>query len=169
MVKTESDLEILDIDDGSVLLDELNDLSALNCKFFFQKGDDANATHSSTLMHGPITLFSVMNQSDEIKKRLIALFEEFCNVLESAGETADSIKRRITPPRRNRDAEIKWMENNKDLLARLARKWIAVEGDQLVAESEEFTLVLEAARAKGITVPFIIYLPQPTSDFSIGI
>ncbi len=64
---------------------------------------------------------------------------------------------------------MKWMESTKELLARLAGQWIAIEGNSLVAVSEEFTKVSQEARQRGIVTPFIIYVPEPTRDSIIGI
>lgn len=51
----------------------------------------------------------------------------------------------------------------------LAGKWIAVEGSRLVAADGKFANVSAKAKADGIKIPFIVYLPESTTDLTIGI
>lgn len=150
-------------------LEVLEEFSPLNCRFFIQKWDITELTYTNTEVIGPIDVYSVVDQSVEIQEGLINLFNEFCKVLGRADETVEITQLLVNHPRRTREEEMKWMENNKELLAKLAGKWIAVEGSQLVAASEKFTEVSEKAKANGIKVPFIVYLPEPTTDSTIGI
>jgi hypothetical protein len=150
-------------------LDELEELTPLNCGIIIQRWDATDLTHDSTKVIGSIDVYSIVNQSDKIKKRFVDLLMEFRDVVEKAGETVESAQLLVNPTRRTREEEMKWMENNKELLIKLAGKWIAVEGSNLIAADQDFDTVLEKTKASGIKIPFIIYLTEPTTDSTIGI
>jgi hypothetical protein len=76
--------------------------------------------------------------------------------------------RSIKPSHGSRETEMKWLESNKELLLSLHGKWIAVEGDQLVAADPDFSKVSEKARSSGIAVPFILFVPEHVPGSSIG-
>jgi hypothetical protein len=64
---------------------------------------------------------------------------------------------------------MRWLSDNKDRLRGLAGQWIAVEGSELVASSREFAQVLLETRTRGIAVPFILFVSEPSQDSMVGI
>ncbi|MBX2991247.1 MAG: hypothetical protein KF749_08765 [Bacteroidetes bacterium] len=69
----------------------------------------------------------------------------------------------------SRELEMKWLEDNKELLATLSGKWIALEGGTLVGADVEFAKVSDKARSSGIVSPFILYVPESVPGSSIGL
>ena len=82
---------------------------------------------------------------------------------------ADGLRRqdRIkSVPRRDRTREMKWVADNR---AAFAGRWVAVEGDRLVAADEDAQKVFDAAKAEGIESPFVVHiLPEDPLPFVPG-
>ena len=161
--------EELFLEKTDILAEQLHDLSPLNCRFYIQDWRAADSSDYVMPVQGPIDVFWAAAQSDEIRDQLVKLFTEFCNVIGETGEAAKSTQQLLGVQFRNRDKEMKWMENNKELLAKLAGKWVVIESDQLVSSSEDFTLAFAKAKDSGIKVPFILYIPEVTKTSTIGI
>ena len=69
-------------------------------------------------------------------------------------------------PVRDRSREMKWLDENR---AAYADRWVAVEGDRLVAASEDPLEVFSAAKAAGIAIPFVVHvLPEDGLPFVSG-
>lgn len=148
---------------------QLTELSPLNWQFYVRERKDKNATGRPSVVHGPIDLFSVVGQSDEIRKRLIDLFTQFVSVLTEADDTARVSHDSLYGPTKTKDKEMKWLENNKEQLAQLVNNWIVIEGDELIVSSQDFSETLKVSKARGIKVPFIVYVPERARDATLGI
>jgi|SRR5450432_1464619 hypothetical protein len=82
---------------------------------------------------------------------------------------ADGLRRQDrtkSVPRRDRTKEMKWVADNR---AAFAGRWVAVEGDRLVAADEDAQKVFDAAKAEGIGSPFVVHiLPEDPLPFVPG-
>jgi len=67
-----------------------------------------------------------------------------------------------------RERELQWLKDHQDEMAKLQGKWIAIEGDALVAEGDSFEAVYEATKAKGIEIPFIFLVPPKEDVVFVG-
>lgn len=164
-------LDETQIEKAQILTEEsLKDLTPLNCRVFFQGWEPAEWNSRSMPVQGPIDLFWFLGQSEEIKTGLVSLFSEFCKTLKEADESTKRSSEDSSEPQQSpREKEMKWIENNKELLATLSGKWIALADDQLIASSSDFEIVLNESKAKGIGVPFIVFVPEPSANATIGI
>ncbi len=71
---------------------------------------------------------------------------------------ADGLERNVTArrvPSRDRPSEMKWIEENR---AAYADRWVALEGNRLIAASVDPLKVFAAAKAAGIQTPFIVHV-----------
>jgi hypothetical protein len=82
---------------------------------------------------------------------------------------ADELRRRATAkmlPSRDRTREMKWIEEHR---AEYADRWVAVEGDRLIAADTDAHKVFAAAKAEGIGSPFVVHvLPEDPRPFVPG-
>jgi hypothetical protein len=69
------------------------------------------------------------------------------------GLERNAASRRV--PSRDRSSEMKWIDENH---ATYADQWVAVEGDRLIAASEDPLYVFAAAKAEGIQTPFVVHV-----------
>ena len=69
-------------------------------------------------------------------------------------------------PAHNRTREMKWIDENRYAYA---NRWVAVEGDRLVAADTDAQKVFRAAKAEGIESPFVVHvLPEDSLPFVPG-
>ena len=68
-----------------------------------------------------------------------------------------------------REAEMQWLEENRETVANLGGQWIAVEGNRLVSHSADFADVLETTKKEGIQIPFILFVPENFTDPIAGL
>ncbi|HEV3197922.1 MAG TPA: DUF5678 domain-containing protein [Bryobacteraceae bacterium] len=69
-------------------------------------------------------------------------------------------------PSRDRTDEIKWIDDNR---AEYADRWVAVEGDRLIAAGIDPLKVFAAAKAEGIEIPFVVHvIPDDPLPFVPG-
>ena len=75
------------------------------------------------------------------------------------------------PPLNNREREIAWRHSHRDeLQRRFAGQWVVLEGEEIVAHSEDAAQAVEEARGKGIAVPFVFYVDRPRPGvFRLGL
>jgi hypothetical protein len=69
---------------------------------------------------------------------------------------------RPAPDRRAR--ELRWRQDNEQLLETLAGQWLVVEGDELIAHGQDPVSLVTAARRRGIQVPFVFFVEPRTRD-----
>jgi len=74
-------------------------------------------------------------------------------------------ERPITP---FRQSEMNWLSSNSEQLGKYEGKWIALEGDKIVASGSNEVTVEMQARMKGIKVPFLIRVPSKADKPFIG-
>lgn len=67
-----------------------------------------------------------------------------------------------------RQSEISWLLSNPELLSKYEGKWIALEGDKIVASGSNEVAVEMQARMKGVKVPFLIRVPSKADKPFIG-
>lgn len=67
-----------------------------------------------------------------------------------------------------REKEMQWLKNHPAKLESLQGKWIAIEGDKLIAQGDAFQAVYEATKEKGIEVPFIFLVPPKEDAVFVG-
>lgn len=72
------------------------------------------------------------------------------------------VSERHSLPLNNREREDAWRRSNRDFLqAHFARRWVVLEGEEIVAHSEDAAQAVEEARAKGVAAPFVFYVEPP--------
>ena len=67
-----------------------------------------------------------------------------------------------------REKEIQWLRDHQDQVERLQGKWIAVEGDILIAAGDTFNAVYETAKEKGVEIPFLFLVPPKEDVVFVG-
>ena len=102
------------------------------------------------LKHGD-TIDEFLDGAPSVSREQAELFLELaCQQLKAVASSS------ALPPARNggnRARELRWL---KDHAGEYANLWVAVEGDQLIANGREAKTVFAAARARGITRPFVV-------------
>ena len=61
-------------------------------------------------------------------------------------------------PFRNR--ELEWRRTHAETLKSLENKWVVLEGDQVVAHGDDPVQVVNEAKSKGVTTPYIFFVEQ---------
>ena len=56
---------------------------------------------------------------------------------------------------RDRKLELKWIQENR---AAYSDRWVALEGDRLIAGDMDALKVFQAAKAEGIRTPFVVHM-----------
>ena len=67
-----------------------------------------------------------------------------------------------------REKEMQWFKDHYEQLEKLQGKWIAVEGDILIAEGDIFNAVYETAKEKGVEIPFLFLVPPKEDVVFVG-
>ncbi len=66
------------------------------------------------------------------------------------------------PPLNDREREDAWRRSNRDLLqGRFAGHWVVLEGEEIMAHSEDAAKAVEEARGKGVLAPFVFFVEPP--------
>ncbi len=66
------------------------------------------------------------------------------------------------PPLNDRKREDTWRRANRGFLQdRFAGQWVVLEGEEIVAHSEDPAQAVGQARAKGVAVPFVFRVEPP--------
>lgn len=68
-----------------------------------------------------------------------------------------------------RQKEMEWLHRHHGELSHYANQWIAIEGNELIAANPDLTEVMAKAQAKGITVPFVLFVPMTQSTPFMGL
>jgi len=63
-----------------------------------------------------------------------------------------------------RTRELRWRQNNEQLLEGFAGQWLVVEGDQLIAHGQDPAALVAAARRRGIQAPYVFFVEPRTHD-----
>jgi len=82
------------------------------------------------------------------------------------GVAADHVRARPEPiPEPDPEPSMRWI---KERGAEFAGRWVALDGDRLIASGQTEVEVANAARADGAYLPLVIYLPRPDEHDEIG-
>lgn len=65
-----------------------------------------------------------------------------------------------------RALEIEWLKDHQEELSRLRGNWVALEDDSVVAYGPDCRLVVRKARDKGISIPFVFFIPPEEDGFA---
>ena len=68
-------------------------------------------------------------------------------------------------PEPDPEPNMRWI---KERGAEYAGRWVALDGDRLIASGQTEAEVASAARADGAYLPLVIYLPRPDEPDEIG-
>ena len=58
------------------------------------------------------------------------------------------------------EKEIAWINSHQEEVSALEGKWVAIEGEQLIAAAPELKEVLRVAKGKGIDKPLVFKVPS---------
>lgn len=67
-----------------------------------------------------------------------------------------------------REREIRWLEEHRAELEHLAGQWVMLDGSRLVSHHPDYLVALEKARAAGVSIPFVEWIPEPTNGIWPG-
>lgn len=70
----------------------------------------------------------------------------------------------ITTQSGYRSQELKFRETNPRMFRQLVRRWVALEGEAIVAHGADPLAVVAEAREKGVRVPYVFYVEEPRDD-----
>ena len=70
----------------------------------------------------------------------------------------------ITAQSGYRSRELKFRETNPEMFCQLVGRWVALEGEAIVAHGADPLAVVAEAREKGIRVPYVFYVEEPRDD-----
>lgn len=87
-------------------------------------------------------------------------------LMASSGATAQGEARRLPVPEPDPEPNRRWLAAHK---SEYAGKWVALDGDRLVAAGETEREVANAAKADGAYLPLIVYIPSPDEPAFIGV
>lgn len=73
-------------------------------------------------------------------------------------------RKEAEPAPNPRSRELRWRQDNAELLDALAGQWLIVEGNELIAHGQDPASLVTAARRRGIQVPFIFFVEPRTRD-----
>ena len=116
------------------------------------------------LKHGIIKKKMSLGEAilDEVRRLPLAKQKEvlrFADGLQDQGRAS-------TVPFRNRTREMDWINENR---AAYVDRWVALEGDRLIAADRDPLKVFAAAKAEGIQSPFVVHvLPLDPFPFIPG-
>ena len=64
--------------------------------------------------------------------------------------------------------EWQWVESHPDQLRRYVGEWVVVDPSGIVAHGTSYAQVRDEAVAKGISIPFIFRIPEPSDSVYMG-
>ncbi len=64
--------------------------------------------------------------------------------------------------------EGQWVESHRDRLRSYVGEWVVVDPSGIVAHGPSCTQVVEEAIAKGISIPFVFRVPEPSDSVYMG-
>jgi Family of unknown function (DUF5678) len=63
----------------------------------------------------------------------------------------------------HRTRELEWRRTHREVLRNFAGQWVVLEGEEIVTHGKDPQQVVIEARAKGIQVPYIFHVGEPTN------
>ena len=103
-----------------------------------------------------------------IRPTIIELFEDLYTTAPALASKVETSELQKPPTVVSRRKEIEWLSSNARNLRKYEGKWIALEGDKIVASGSDEVAVEMRARMKGIKVPFLIRVPSKEDMLFIG-
>ena len=64
--------------------------------------------------------------------------------------------------------ELQWVQAHADQLRRYVGEWVVVDPSGIVAHGTSYAQVRDEAVAKGISIPFIFRIPEPSDSVYMG-
>jgi hypothetical protein len=80
--------------------------------------------------------------------------------------TAQGEAKRLPVPEPDPEPNRRWLAAHK---SEYAGKWVALDGDRLIAAGETEREVADTAKADGAYLPLIVYIPSPDEPAFVGI
>jgi len=80
--------------------------------------------------------------------------------------TAPGEVERLPVPEPDPEPNRRWLAAHK---SEYAGKWVALDGDRLIAAGETEKEVADAAKADGAYLPLIVYIPSPDEPVFVGV
>ncbi len=143
--------------------------SAFNCHIYLEAGDIDSSSRRIRFLHGPIDIFSILEETEDTREKFVGLVTDFCNELIQAEKASVKVSHHAVKMPQLRETEMRWLEENKDTVSSYAGEWIAVEGAHLVSHSPDFAQVLQATKEEGIPIPFILFVPEASENPMMGL
>lgn len=86
--------------------------------------------------------------------------------LASSSGAADGKSKRLPVPEPDHEPNRRWLAAHK---SEYAGKWVALDGDRLIAAGESEKEVANAAKADGAYLPLIVYIPNLDEPAFVGV
>jgi hypothetical protein len=87
-------------------------------------------------------------------------------LIPSSSATAPGEVERLPVPEPDPEPNRRWLAAHK---SEYAGKWVALDGDRLIAAGETEKDVADAAKADGAYLPLIVYIPSPDEPVFVGV
>lgn len=127
------------------------------------------STSTSRQLRGSLAPRWLEDQPDELRTELIVLFDKFLDSLTQPLSSTPQGQQSPQPGSSRRQQELQWIDENRSQVEKLAGNWIAVEGNQLIAYSPDFSTVLAETKRCGIGTPFIVFVPEPVTGETVNL
>jgi|SRR5918996_1533515 hypothetical protein len=62
----------------------------------------------------------------------------------------------------HRHRELEWRRTHREELRQFAGQWVVLEGEEVVSHGKDPLQVVAEARARGVRVPYVFYVGEPT-------
>lgn len=95
-----------------------------------------------------------------------ALADSSSTLTTSSGATVEGKAKRLPVPEPDPEPNRRWLAANK---SEYAGKWVALDGERLIAAGETEKDVANAAKADGAYLPLIVYIPSPDEPAFVGV
>jgi hypothetical protein len=87
-------------------------------------------------------------------------------LIPSSSATAQGEAKRLPVPEPDPEPNRQWLVAHK---SEYAGKWVALDGDRLIAAGETEKEVADAAKADGAYLPLIVYIPSLDEPVFVGV
>ena len=103
-----------------------------------------------------------------IRPLIIEVFDDLFTTASALITKSETRETETRPAASLRQKELEWLSSNTGNLRNYEGKWIALEGDKIVASGSDEVAVEMRARMKGVKVPFLIRVPSKEDMLFIG-
>lgn len=73
----------------------------------------------------------------------------------------------ISPVSGHRSRELEWRRTHQEVLRNFVDQWVVLEGENVVAHGEDPQQVVAEARARGIRIPYIFRVKEPSGESTV--